>query len=115
MGISFDVAELTVSELMMALPRRRSAGFTIEERDSFTTTILGSGLTDCFRRQHPGIVAYSYYGYRMNMRSKGKGWRLDYNLVSVPAPMMAFGSHGRSSARACPERMEMWACCFVLT
>ena len=62
---------------------RRSSGFTIEERDSFTSVILGGGLTDCFRRQHPGVVAYSYYGYRMNMRSKGKGWRLDYTLVSM--------------------------------
>lgn len=40
-----------------------------EERDSFTGTILGSGLTDAFRRQHPESVAYTYFGYRMNMRS----------------------------------------------
>ncbi len=71
--------------MSMELHCRRSSGFTIEERDSFTTIILGGGLTDCFRRQHPGVVAYSYYGYRMNMRSKGKGWRLDYNLVSERA------------------------------
>ncbi len=32
--------------------------------------------------QHPEpCVAYTYYGYRFNMRAKGKGWRLDYFLV----------------------------------
>ena len=92
--------------MLLHLHCRRSAGFTIEERDSFTTTILGGVLTDCFRRQHPGIVAYSYYGYRMNMRSKGKGWRLDYNLVStwiltdsVVAPKLCRDPHLQCLAR----------------
>jgi exodeoxyribonuclease-3 len=28
------------------------------------------------------VVAYTYYSYRFNARAKGKGWRLDYCLVS---------------------------------
>ena len=43
-------------------------GVRQEERESFTATLLGSGLTDAFRRQHPEMVAYTYFGYRMNMR-----------------------------------------------
>eukprot|EP00878_Enallax_costatus_P035708 GHUV01039909.1.p1 GENE.GHUV01039909.1~~GHUV01039909.1.p1 ORF type:complete len:259 (+),score=66.25 GHUV01039909.1:72-848(+) len=61
----------------------RSAGFTQEERDSFGANLLGrAGLVDTWRAQHPGIVGYTYYSYRFNMRDKGKGWRLDYFLVS---------------------------------
>eukprot|EP01026_Neomeris_dumetosa_P041553 TRINITY_DN3444_c0_g1_i2.p1 TRINITY_DN3444_c0_g1~~TRINITY_DN3444_c0_g1_i2.p1 ORF type:complete len:395 (+),score=62.28 TRINITY_DN3444_c0_g1_i2:132-1316(+) len=60
----------------------RSAGFTIEERESFQQVYLDNGFVDTFRHQHPGIVAYSYWGYRFNCREKNIGWRLDYVLVS---------------------------------
>ncbi|KAI3905592.1 hypothetical protein MKX01_036501 [Papaver californicum] len=61
---------------------RRSAGFTIEERQSFETNFLSKGYVDTFRRQHPGVVGYTYWGYRHNGRVTNKGWRLDYFLVS---------------------------------
>ena len=60
----------------------RSAGFTIEERESFAERYLKNGLTDAFRTLHPGIVGYTYWGYRFNLRAKNKGWRLDYFLLS---------------------------------
>lgn len=60
----------------------RSAGFTIEERESFANRYLKNGLTDAFRTLHPGIIGYTYWGYRFNLRAKNKGWRLDYFLVS---------------------------------
>uniref|UniRef100_A0A0E0C8W6 DNA-(apurinic or apyrimidinic site) endonuclease n=2 Tax=Oryza meridionalis TaxID=40149 RepID=A0A0E0C8W6_9ORYZ len=61
---------------------RRSAGFTIEERESFETNFLSKGFVDTFRKQHPNVVGYSYWGYRHNARKTNKGWRLDYFLVS---------------------------------
>lgn len=65
---------------------KRAAGFTQEERDSFGAEILGgAGLVDAWRTQHPGIVGYTYYSFRGpngGMRAQGKGWRLDYTLVS---------------------------------
>ncbi|WVZ68496.1 hypothetical protein U9M48_017430 [Paspalum notatum var. saurae] len=61
---------------------RRSAGFTNEERESFETNFLSKGFVDTFRKQHPNVVAYSYWGYRHNARKTNKGWRLDYFLVS---------------------------------
>ncbi|XP_026414689.1 DNA-(apurinic or apyrimidinic site) lyase, chloroplastic-like isoform X2 [Papaver somniferum] len=61
---------------------RRSAGFTIEERQSFETNFLSKGYVDTFRRQHPGVVGYTYWGYRHNGRVTNKGWRLDYFLAS---------------------------------
>ncbi|PKA58873.1 Apurinic endonuclease-redox protein [Apostasia shenzhenica] len=61
---------------------RRSAGFTDEERESFQKNFLARGFVDTFRKQHPGVVAYSYWGYRHGGRRTNKGWRLDYFLVS---------------------------------
>lgn len=86
----------------------RSAGFTQEERDSFARHLLGTstppagtdsgegpqggsvgassaaaaGMVDTFRRQHPGVVGYTYWTHKFNCREKNKGWRLDYFLVS---------------------------------
>ncbi|XP_073099079.1 DNA-(apurinic or apyrimidinic site) endonuclease, chloroplastic isoform X3 [Elaeis guineensis] len=61
---------------------RRSAGFTDEERQSFESNFLLRGFVDTFRKQHPGVVAYTYWGYRHGGRKTNKGWRLDYFLVS---------------------------------
>ncbi|XP_020241645.1 DNA-(apurinic or apyrimidinic site) lyase, chloroplastic isoform X2 [Asparagus officinalis] len=61
---------------------RRSAGFTIEERESFERNFLSRGFVDTFRKQHPGVVAYTYWGYRHGGRKTNKGWRLDYFLAS---------------------------------
>ncbi|KAK3039636.1 hypothetical protein RJ639_027227 [Escallonia herrerae] len=61
---------------------KRSAGFTAEERQSFETNFLNRGFVDTFRKQHPGVVGYTYWGYRHNGRKTNKGWRLDYFLVS---------------------------------
>ncbi|XP_019187099.1 PREDICTED: DNA-(apurinic or apyrimidinic site) lyase, chloroplastic-like isoform X2 [Ipomoea nil] len=61
---------------------KRSAGFTDEERQSFETNFLNRGFVDTFRKQHPGVVGYTYWGYRHGGRKTNKGWRLDYFLVS---------------------------------
>ncbi|KAF4355572.1 hypothetical protein G4B88_026858 [Cannabis sativa] len=61
---------------------KRSAGFTIEERESFEKNFLSKGFVDTFRRQHPGVVGYTYWGFRHGLRKTNKGWRLDYFLVS---------------------------------
>lgn len=61
---------------------KRSAGFTIEERQSFDENFLSKGFVDTFRKQHPNAVGYTYWGYRHGLRKTNKGWRLDYFLVS---------------------------------
>lgn len=61
--------------------RNKSPGFTDAERKSFSD-ILASGFVDSFRELHPKEQQYSYYSYRFNARAKGKGWRLDYFVVS---------------------------------
>ncbi|KAJ2361110.1 hypothetical protein H4R23_003784 [Coemansia sp. Cherry 401B] len=78
------------AEVDLARPdtNHRSAGFTDEERQSFTTTLQGSALprVDAFRQLYPTARAdaYTYFGYRANCREKRLGWRLDYFVVSQP-------------------------------
>jgi len=60
----------------------RSAGFTQEERDGFST-LLGEGFVDTFRHFYPDKKeTYTFWTYMMNCRAKNVGWRLDYMLVS---------------------------------
>ena len=61
---------------------RGNAGFSDEERGSFTET-LDAGFTDTFRHLYPDVKdAYSWWSYRFSARAKNVGWRIDYFLVS---------------------------------
>ena len=63
-------------------PNRGSAGFSDEERESFTKT-LDAGFTDSFRYLYPDLTgAYSWWSYRFNARKNNAGWRIDYFIVS---------------------------------
>jgi exodeoxyribonuclease-3 len=63
-------------------PTIKSAGYTIEERDSFKKILKDVKLIDTYRYLHPNTVEYSYWSYRKQARAKNKGWRIDYFLVS---------------------------------
>lgn len=81
-------------EIDLARPasNKRSAGFTIEERNAFTTLLEGSkdnddekhSRIDMYRHLNPDARAegYTYFGYRANARERRVGWRLDYFVVS---------------------------------
>ena len=61
---------------------RGSAGFSDEERESFTKT-LDAGFTDTFRRLNPDATGcYTWWSYMFKAREKNAGWRIDYFLVS---------------------------------
>ena len=61
---------------------RGNAGFSDEERSSFTAT-LALGFTDTFRHLYPDVTgAYSWWSYMFKAREKNAGWRIDYFLVS---------------------------------
>ena len=63
-------------------PNRGNAGFSDEERESFTR-LLEAGFTDTFRYLYPDLTgAYSWWSYRFNARKNNAGWRIDYFLVS---------------------------------
>ncbi len=61
---------------------RGNAGFSDEERESFTKT-LSLGFTDTFRYLNPDVTdCYTWWSYMFKAREKNVGWRIDYFLVS---------------------------------
>ncbi len=61
---------------------RGSAGFSDQERESFTR-LLDAGFTDSFRHLYPDATgAYTWWSYMYNARANNAGWRIDYFLVS---------------------------------
>ena len=61
---------------------RGSAGFSDQERESFTN-LLSCGFTDTFRYLYPDRTgAYSWWSYMFKARQNNAGWRIDYFLVS---------------------------------
>ena len=61
---------------------RGNAGFSDEERESFTKT-LSLGFTDTFRHLNPDATeCYTWWSYMFKAREKNAGWRIDYFLVS---------------------------------
>jgi len=60
----------------------KSAGFTIEERNSLKHYIEKLKLVDTFRELHPQTIRYSYWSYLRKSRMNNKGWRIDYFFVS---------------------------------
>ena len=63
-------------------PNRGNAGFSDEERESFSA-LLDAGFTDTFRYKNPDATGiYSWWSYRFNARKNNAGWRIDYFIVS---------------------------------
>lgn len=60
---------------------RRSAGFTIEERNKMTE-LLNSGFIDTFRYLYPDKVLYTWWSYLFHARERNAGWRIDYFIIS---------------------------------
>ena len=77
----FNVAHNEI-DLKNPGPNRGNAGFSDEERESFTK-LLDAGFIDTFRHLNPDREgAYSWWSYRFNARANNAGWRIDYFLVS---------------------------------
>ncbi len=70
-------------EIDLARPKAntRNAGFTPEERESFSK-ILKAGFVDTFREFESEGGHYSWWSYRAGARSKNIGWRIDYFCAS---------------------------------
>ena len=77
----FNVAHTEI-DIKNAKQNIGNAGFTYEERDKFTK-LLASGFIDTFRYYNPDNTdAYTWWSYRIGVREKNIGWRIDYFLVS---------------------------------
>jgi len=60
----------------------KTAGFTIEERNSFNNLLTNSNLIDSFRYLNPNEIKYSFWSHMNKARIKNIGWRIDYFLLS---------------------------------
>ena len=71
------------SEIDLKNPKTnlKTAGYTIEERDSFNSILKNCNLLDSYRIINPDKIEYSYWSYMRNSRNKNIGWRIDYFLV----------------------------------
>lgn len=77
----FNVAHNEI-DLKNPKTNRHNAGFTDEERSSFSRLIEG-GFVDTFRHFYPEAEGiYSWWSYRFQARAKNAGWRIDYFLAS---------------------------------
>ncbi len=59
---------------------KKTAGFTQEERDSFSD-LLNKGYIDTFREFIKEGGHYTWWSYRNNARERNIGWRLDYFVI----------------------------------
>ncbi|QEE15587.1 exodeoxyribonuclease III [Promethearchaeum syntrophicum] len=59
---------------------KKNAGFTQEERDSFSE-LLNEGYIDTFREFTKDGGHYTWWSYRNNARERNIGWRLDYFVI----------------------------------
>jgi len=69
-------------DIYNAKGKEKSAGFTKQERDSFTHFLNQHEFVDTFRHLHPNTVKFSYWNLRNGARERNEGWRLDYFVVS---------------------------------
>ena len=59
------------------------SGFLPEERE-WIGNFIENGFIDSFRHLNKEPHHYSWWSYRANSRANNKGWRIDYNMVSLP-------------------------------
>ncbi len=76
----FNVANQNI-DIYDPLALAGATGFTNEERKGFRKNLL-SRLVDAYRVIHPADQTYTWWSYVERGREQGKGWRIDYWLVS---------------------------------
>lgn len=92
-------------------PKRnaKNSGFLPEERE-WMSRFLDAGYIDTFRYLHPDKQQYTWWSYRFNSRSKNKGWRIDYCMVTeLMKPMIkeAYILNEAVHSDHCPAVLEI--------
>lgn len=76
----FNVAHQEI-DLANPTSNRRNAGFTDEERQSFSR-LLNSGFVDVFRDKFKDRQIFTWWSYMGRAYENNTGWRIDYFLIS---------------------------------
>jgi len=72
----------TEIDLTNPKPNKKNAGFTQDERDSFSR-FLALGFADTYRAHHPDERdCFTFWSYRAAARPRNIGWRVDYVITS---------------------------------
>ena len=85
------------------------SGFLPEERE-WIGNFIDNGFIDSFRYLNKEPHHYSWWSYRANSRANNKGWRIDYNMVSLPlkdAISRAFILPDAKHSDHCPIGVEL--------
>ena len=85
------------------------SGFLPEERE-WIGNFIENGFIDSFRHLNKEPHHYSWWSYRANSRANNKGWRIDYNMVSLPlkdAISRAFILPDAKHSDHCPIGVEL--------
>jgi exodeoxyribonuclease-3 len=98
-------------EIDLANPRanRRNAGFTDEERASFSR-LLDGGYVDTFREFEKGPGHYTWWSQMGDCRARNVGWRVDYFVAAQalrPALRRAWISPEVMGSDHCPVGLEI--------
>lgn len=72
----------TENDIHNAKANHYHAGFTQQERMSFSLLLHNLAMRDAFRVFQPTAVKYSWWSNFHNSRANNKGWRIDYFVVS---------------------------------
>lgn len=99
------------ADIDLANPKsnRRNAGFTDEERTSFSE-LLALGFVDTFREFEKGPGHYTWWSQMANCRARNIGWRVDYFVASErlkPALRGAFILPEVMGSDHCPVGLEI--------
>jgi exodeoxyribonuclease III len=87
----------------------KSSGFLPEERE-WLSGFLESGFIDTFRYFNKEPHQYTWWSFRANSRLKNLGWRIDYNIVSLPMESRLHSAQILTQARHsdhCPVMLEV--------
>lgn len=104
----FNVAR---TELDLARPKdnENNTMFTKEEREKLEQ-LIKSGLVDTFREFHKEGGWYTWWPYRLEVRERNLGWRIDYIFASeslLPKLKDAFILRGIKGSDHCPVGIDI--------
>lgn len=75
----YDMYLSIIIDLANPKTNLKTSGFTVKERENFSTLLEENELVDSFRHLYPSkTAAYSYWSYRSNARKNNKGWLVMY-------------------------------------